>query len=101
MLKMRALILSVSASIALVSIPVAAQRIDPREPGDTDTPGGVAEMARTLCDYGAYETLGYSSYSECYNDILRNYQPAGGAGGGSGDAAWCAAFTGKTGIPCF
>ena len=99
MSKMRYSILSIGAAALLLSSPVLAD-IYPREPGGTDTPGQVAEMARMLCEGDAYTGLGYSSYSECYNDIVYNFQPAGGQGSG-GDIAWCNSFTAKTGIPCF
>jgi hypothetical protein len=93
------LIVSIGAAALLSAYPASAQ-IMPPEPGGTDTPGQVAEMARMLCEGDAYTALGYASYPDCYNDIVQNFQPAGGQGNG-GDLAWCRSFSGKTGIPCF
>lgn len=99
MIKLQETIFFIAASAFSISSPALAQQTLP-EPGGYDTPGQVAEMARVLCEGDAYTGLGYSSYSECYSDIVTNFQPAGSQGN-PGSIAFCQAFTGKTGIPCF
>ena len=91
---LKVLSVAAAAMFALAPVATAAQQ---REPIGNDTPGQVRNLAISTCQ--TYQEFGYSSYDQCFNDIVSMYNFPGG-GDPSGEA-FCAAFTARTGNPCF